>query len=147
MSMNLVVLTGRLVRDPELKYGQSGMAFCRFTLAVNRMKRDDPADFIGCTAFGKTAELIGEYLRKGSNTGVQGRIQTRTYEVNGEKRYGTDVIVDRIEFLDSRNSSDGGNFDTNPRSQASNGNYSQPKHVEPQQSSGVVEEEDDEFPF
>jgi single-strand DNA-binding protein len=144
--MNLVVLTGRLVRDPELKYGQSGMAFCRFTLAVNRMKKDDPADFIGCTAFGKTAELIGEYLRKGNNTGVQGRIQTRTYEVNGEKRYGTDVIVDRIEFLESR-SSGANSFESESNSKPKTTNsYNQPKHTEPKQS-GVVEEEDDEFPF
>lgn len=147
MSMNLVVLTGRLVRDPELKYGQSGMAFCRFTLAVNRMKRDDPADFISCTAFGKTAELIGEYLRKGSSTGVQGKIQTRTYEVNGEKRYGTDVIVDRIEFLDSKNNSEN-NFESNTSSKpkVTTNSYNQPKYTEPQQS-GVIEEEDDEFPF
>ncbi len=145
MSMNLVVLTGRLVRDPELKYGQSGMAFCRFTLAVNRMKKDDPADFISCTAFGKTAELIGEYLRKGNNTGVQGRIQTRTYEVNGEKRYGTDVIVDRIEFLESRNSGEN-SFESNSKPKTTTNSYNQPKYTEPKQS-GVVEEEDDEFPF
>lgn len=145
MSMNLVVLTGRLVRDPELKYGQSGMAFCRFTLAVNRMKKEDPADFIGCTAFGKTAELIGEYLRKGNNAGVQGRIQTRTYEVNGEKRYGTDVIVDRIEFLESRNNSET-SFESNskPKGTTSSDN-NQPKYTEPQQS-GIVDD-DDEFPF
>ncbi|MCK5780158.1 MAG: single-stranded DNA-binding protein [Psychrilyobacter sp.] len=142
--MNLVVLTGRLVKDPELKYGQSGMAFCRFTLAVNRMKRDDPADFIGCTAFGKTAELIGEYLRKGSNTGVQGRIQTRTYEVNGEKRYGTDVIVDRIEFLGSKN--DSGNFESTPSKPKND--YGSAKTIKKPEPTGVVDnDDDDEFPF
>ncbi|MGB6129249.1 MAG: single-stranded DNA-binding protein [Psychrilyobacter sp.] len=146
MSMNLVVLTGRLVRDPELKYGQSGMAYCKFTLAVNRMRKDDPADFISCAAFGKTAELIGEYLRKGNNTGVQGRIQTSTYEVNGEKRYRTEVIVDRIEFLESR-SSGTNSFETDSNSKPKTANsYNQPKYTEPKQS-GVVEEEDDEFPF
>ncbi|WP_424504706.1 single-stranded DNA-binding protein [Psychrilyobacter sp.] len=144
--MNLVVLTGRLVRDPELKYGQSGMAYCKFTLAVNRMRKDDPADFISCAAFGKTAELIGEYLRKGNNTGVQGRIQTSTYEVNGEKRYRTEVIVDRIEFLESR-SSGTNSFETDSNSKPKTANsYNQPKYTEPKQS-GVVEEEDDEFPF
>jgi len=146
MSMNLVVLTGRLVRDPELKYGQSGMAYCKFTLAVNRMRKDDPADFISCAAFGKTAELIGEYLRKGNNTGVQGRIQTSTFEVNGEKRYRTEVIVDRIEFLESRNS--GANSfesDSNSKPKTTN-SYNQPKYTEPKQS-GVVEDDDDEFPF
>ena len=148
MSMNLVVLTGRLVRDPELKYGQSGMAYCKFTLAVNRMRKDDPADFIGCAAFGKTAELIGEYLRKGNNTGVQGKIQTSTYEVNGEKRYRTEVIVDRIEFLESRNSGTNSfesDSNSKPKSKTTN-SYNQPKYTEPKQS-GVVEEEDDEFPF
>jgi single-strand DNA-binding protein len=87
--------------------------------------------------------LIGEYLRKGNNTGVQGRIQTRTYEVNGEKRYGTDVIVDRIEFLESRNSSDN-SFESNSKPKTNS--YNQPKYTEPQ-TSGVVEEDDDEFPF
>jgi single-strand DNA-binding protein len=144
--MNLVVLTGRLVRDPELKYGQSGMAYCKFTLAVNRMRKDDPADFISCAAFGKTAELIGEYLRKGNNTGVQGRIQTSTFEVNGEKRYRTEVIVDRIEFLESRSSS-ANSFESDSNSKPKTTNsYNQPKYTEPKQS-GVVEEEDDEFPF
>ena len=133
MSMNLVVLTGRLVRDPELKYGQSGSAYCKFTLAVNRMKRDDPADFINCTAFGKTAELIGEYLRKGNNTGVQGRIQTRTYEVNGEKRYGTDIIVDRIEFLESKNK-------TSSESES-------PYDFKPAQKYSMDDEYDDGLPF
>lgn len=98
--MNLVVLTGRLARDPELKHGQSGTAYCRFTLAVNRVAKNE-TDFIGCTAFGKTAELVGEYLRKGSMIGVQGRLQTSSYETNGEKRYKTDVIVDRVEFLNN----------------------------------------------
>jgi len=146
MSMNLVVLTGRLTRDPELKYGQSGMAFCRFTLAVNRMRKDDPADFINCTAFGKTAELIGEYLRKGNNTGVQGKLQTSTYEVNGEKRYRTDVIVDRIEFLESRNSGEN-SFASNSSPKTTTNSYNQPKYTEPQETNVVEEDDDDEFPF
>ncbi|MBZ4683927.1 MAG: single-strand binding protein [Fusobacteriales bacterium] len=133
MSMNLVVLTGRLARDPELKYGQSGTAYCRFTLAVNRVAKDE-ADFIGCTAFGKTAELVGEYLRKGSMIGVQGRLQTSSYEVNGEKRYRTDVIIDRVEFLESKSSST-----------VSEDTVNIPKSPEPLENS--YEEDDDEFPF
>lgn len=120
--MNLVVLTGRITKDVEVKYGQSGMAFCKFSLAVNRMKKDDPADFINCAAFGKTAELIGEYLGKGSRLGVQGRIQTGTYEVKGEKRYSTDVMVEKIEFLESKASA-------------------------PQPQKKQVEESTDSFPF
>jgi single-strand DNA-binding protein len=133
MSMNLVVLTGRLARDPELKYGQSGTAYCRFTLAVNRVAKDE-ADFIGCTAFGKTAELVGEYLRKGSMIGVQGRLQTSSYEVNGEKRYRTDVIIDRVEFLESKSSST-----------VSEDTVNIPKSPEPLENS--YEDDDDEFPF
>ena len=101
MAFNLVILTGRLTKDPELKYGASGTAYCKFTLAVNRMKKDDPADFIFCSAFGKTAELIAEYVKKGHHLGVQGRLQQDTYEKDGEKISKTGVTVDKIEFLES----------------------------------------------
>ena len=101
MAFNLVILTGRLTKDPELKHGSSGTAYCKFTLAVNRMKKDDPADFIFCSAFGKTAELIAEYVKKGHQLGVQGRLQQDTYEKDGEKISKTGVTVDKIEFLES----------------------------------------------
>ena len=101
MAFNLVILTGRLTNDPELKYGASGTAYCKFTLAVNRMKKDDPADFIFCSAFGKTAELIAEYVKKGHQLGVQGRIQQDTYGKDGQKISKTGVTVDKIEFLES----------------------------------------------
>ena len=101
MAFNLVILTGRLTKEPELKYSASGTAYCKFTLAVNRMKKDDPADFIFCSAFGKTAELIAEYVRKGHQLGVQGRLQQDTYEKDGEKISKTGVTVDKIEFLES----------------------------------------------
>ena len=101
MAFNLVILTGRLTKEPELKYGASGTAYCKFTLAVNRMKKDDPADFIFCSAFGKTAELIAEYVKKGHQLGVQGRLQQDTYEKDGEKISKTGVTVDKIEFLES----------------------------------------------
>ena len=101
MAFNLVILTGRLTKEPELKYGASGTAYCKFTLAVNRMKKDDPADFIFCSAFGKTAELVAEYVKKGHQLGVQGRLQQDTYEKDGEKISKTGVTVDKIEFLES----------------------------------------------
>ncbi len=101
MAFNLVILTGRLTKEPELKFGASGTAYCKFTLAVNRMKKDDPADFIFCSAFGKTAELIAEYVSKGHQLGVQGRLQQDTYEKDGEKISKTGVTVDKIEFLES----------------------------------------------
>ena len=101
MAFNLVILKGRLTKEPEIKFGASGTAYCKFTLAVNRMKKDDPADFIFCSAFGKTAELIAEYVKKGHQLGVQGRLQQDTYEKDGEKISKTGVTVDKIEFLES----------------------------------------------
>ena len=100
--MNLTILTGRLTKDPEVKFGQTGKAYARFTLAVNRPFSKDEVDFINCVAFGKTAELIVEYLRKGHKVGVTGRLQMNRYEVNGEKRTSYDVIVDTVEFLESK---------------------------------------------
>ena len=102
--MNVTVLVGRLTKDPEVKFGQTGKAYARFTLAVNRPFSKDEVDFINCVAFGKTAELIAEYLRKGHKVGITGRLQMNKYEVNGEKRTSYDVIVDTIEFLESKQS-------------------------------------------
>lgn len=103
--MNRVILVGRLARDPELRTTNSGMSVCRFTVAVDRRgaKEGQPtADFIGCIAFGKTAETINQYLGKGRRIALEGHIQTGSYEKDGQKRYTTDVIVDRFDFIDSR---------------------------------------------
>lgn len=141
MAFNLVILTGRLTKEPELKYSASGMAYCRFTLAVNRMKKDDGADFISCTAFGKTAELIAEYVKKGHQLGVQGRIQQETYEKDGEKISKTGVTVDKIEFLES-------NKTESTTSEPKKSNKVNPKPdlnlVEPKVE---IEDLDLEFPF
>lgn len=100
--MNNVTLTGRLTRDPELKYANNGTAFCKFTVAVNRDFNREEADFINCLAFKKTAETIAEYLSKGKRIALQGRIQTGNYEnKNGEKVNTFEVIVDKFEFIDS----------------------------------------------
>lgn len=136
--MNLVVLTGRLTRDPELKYGQSGKAYSRFSLAVDRPFAKGEADFINCVAFGKTAELVGEYLRKGRKVGVNGKLQMSRYEVNGEKRTSYDVLVDAIEFLESKGSSSGDSY--------GGGDYSSNQVAEPSNSEMPVPD-DDEFPF
>lgn len=100
--MNLIVLTGRLTRDPEVKVGQSGKVFTRFSIAVDRTFKKGEVDFINCVAFGKTAELIGEYLRKGDKAGFQGALQTNRYEKDGEKRTSYDVAVNQIEFLSNK---------------------------------------------
>ena len=112
MSVNNVVLVGRLTKDVELKYTQSGMAVAKFILAVNRQfkKEGQPdADFITCTAFSKTAENLANFMRKGSQIGVVGNIQTGSYDdKDGKRVYTTDVICNNIQFLESRQEQQGG---------------------------------------
>ena len=103
--MNSVQLIGRLTRDPQVSYGAASQtAVCRFTVAIDRAKgrdgEDRGADFISVVCFGKTAELCERYISKGRLVGVSGRIQTGSYEKNGQKVYTTDVVADRVEFLD-----------------------------------------------
>lgn len=104
--MNQVVLIGRLTKDPETSVSQSNTMVSRFTLAVDRdYKRDgeQTADFIRIITFGKTAENIDAYIRKGRQVAVHGRIQTGSYtNKDGVKVYTTDVIADRVEFLGGR---------------------------------------------
>ena len=99
--MNLVTLIGRLTRDPELKYSQSGKAFCKFSIAVTREFNRDEADFINCVAWDKRAETIAEYLRKGRRIALQGRLSVRSYEQSGETKWMTEVIVDKFDFIQS----------------------------------------------
>lgn len=101
--MNIVCITGRTTADIDLKYTPSGTAVAKFTLAVQRQGKDKDSDFISCTAFGKTAEVLAEYVNKGNRIEVSGRIQTGTYEdKQGNKRKSFDVIVDRFGFLESK---------------------------------------------
>lgn len=103
--MNKVVLVGRLTKDPELRYAPgSDTAVCKFTLAVNRMKKDE-ADFINCVAFNKTAELIAQYFLKGRQIAISGSIRTGSYlKDDGAKVYTTDVVVETFDFIDSNSS-------------------------------------------
>ena len=108
--INRVVLVGRLTKDPELRYTPSGVAMARFTLAVNRtfsnQQGEREADFINCVVWRKQAENTANYLKKGSLAGVEGRIQTGSYEgQDGKRVYTTDVVADSVQFLEPRNSS------------------------------------------
>lgn len=102
--MNSVLITGRLVKNVECKYTQSQMAVAQFTVAVNRPKKngeDNGADFPRCIAFGKTAENLEKFTSKGRLIAVQGRIQTGSYKNKaGDTVYTTDVVADRVEFLE-----------------------------------------------
>ena len=99
--MNKVMLIGRLTKDPELNFAaNSGTAVGRFTIAVTRQFKKEETDFINCIAFGKTGEIIAQYLTKGSPIAVTGNIRTGSYDAkDGTKRYTTDVVVESFDFI------------------------------------------------
>lgn len=105
--INRVVLIGRLTRDPELRKTQNGTSVCSFTLAVNRRQNQDgtqDADFINCVAWNKLADNIQLYQKKGNQLGIEGRINTRSYDnQQGQKVYVTEVVAENVQFLTPRN--------------------------------------------
>lgn len=129
--MNKSILVGRLTRDPEVRYsqGENANAVARFTIAVNRRFKNSEgnydADFINCVAFGKSAEFIEKYFKKGMAIGITGRIQTGNYtNKDGVKVYTTDVVVEEAEFVESKNSggsSASSNVPTNNNSPSADG--------------------------
>ena len=166
--INRVVLVGRLTKDPELRYTPSGVAMARFTLAVNRtfsnQQGEREADFINCVVWRKQAENTANYLKKGSLAGVEGRIQTGSYEgQDGKRVYTTDVVADSVQFLEPRNSSGernqgGQSSGGNVQQQSSTPSYQQKQPMNQQNytrvdndpfanSSGPIEVSDDDLPF
>lgn len=154
--MNLVVLNGRLTRDPELKFGQSGKAYSRFSIAVDRPfqsssdKNSQTADFINCVAFGKTAEFIGEYFRKGRKILLNGKLQMSQYESEGKKVTTYVVVVDSVEFGESKASSGASDISSYGHSESKSTNNVMETPVFDDNSSddiGTPAEIDDEFPF
>jgi len=100
--LNKVVLMGRITQDLELRYSQSNVAVCRFSIAVDRrfakQGEERQTDFINIVSFGKTAEFVSKYFEKGRMINVVGSIQTGSYEKDGRKVYTTDVIADEVNF-------------------------------------------------
>lgn len=112
ITLNKVILMGRLTRDPEIRYsqGENKMAVGRYTLAVDRKYRregEDNADFVSCMCFGKAAEFAEKYLHKGTKIIIAGRIQTGSYtNKDGNRVFTTDVVVEEQEFAESKGSAD-----------------------------------------
>ena len=108
--MNSVNLTGRFARDPDVRYTDGGTSIARFTVACDRRYKQEggpTADFINCIAFGKTAEFIEKYFRKGMKIELTGRIQTGSYtNQEGNKVYTTDVVAEQVGFAESKASSE-----------------------------------------
>ncbi len=166
--INNVVLVGRMTKDPELKYTQGGVAVTRFTLAVNRpftnQQGQREADFVNCVTWRKQAENTANFLRKGSLTGIEGRIQTSNFEgKDGNRVFMTEVVADSVQFLEPR-SSNAERSESNPGAQSQGGNQQkQPNQQTNQQPSqqnytrtnddpfstggGPIEVSDDDLPF
>ena len=109
--LNRVCIVGRLTRDPDLKYTGNGVAVVNFTVAVDRdFKNSDgerETDFLPVTAWRQAAEFVGEYVKKGRLVSVDGRLQSRRYEKDGETRTAYDVVADSVQALDKARTDDG----------------------------------------
>lgn len=132
--MNTITLLGRLTKNPEARYTSTGKAVTLFTLAVNRPYTNSDgqreADFINCQAWGKTAEVIGNHVSKGDRLLAEGRLQIRSYtDKEGVKRYVTEVVVNRVEFIEQKK-------DSNVKTEAS-----------PMDDFGSADFEQDSIPF
>jgi len=104
MYLNKVILIGNLTRDPELKAIPSGTKVCTFSLATNRVykdkdgKKQEIVEYHNVVVFARVAELVAQYLKKGSQAYVEGRLQTRSWEQNGEKKYRTEIVAETVQF-------------------------------------------------
>lgn len=151
--INRVVLVGRLTKDVDLKYTPSGVAMARFTLAVNRtfsnQQGEREADFINCLVWRKQAENTANFLSKGSLAGIEGRIQTGSYEgQDGKRVYTTDVVADSVQFLEPKNGQATQNNGTTGQPQMNNqSNYTKVDEDPFANNSGPTEVSDDDLPF
>lgn len=169
--INRVVLVGRLTKDPEYKVTPSGVSVATFTLAINRnftnAQGERQADFINCIVFRKQAENVNNYLNKGSLAGVEGRLQSRSYDnQEGRKVFVTEVICDSVQFLEPKNSQNNANsnaqqtnynqttntsYNQNNVAQGqnnANNEYTQPPQNNPfANASGPIEIDDSTLPF
>ena len=174
MSINKVLISGNLTRDPELRQTASGMPVLSFGVAVNDRRRnqqtgewEDYPNFVDCTMFGNRASSLSRYLSKGIKVAIEGRLRYSSWEKDGQKRSKLEVIVDELEFMTSRNGSQdagnggygsngygqqGGYSQSNAYSQPANGGYTQPVGGYAQTTSAPVVDPassvyDDEIPF
>jgi single-strand DNA-binding protein len=141
-NINKSILGGRLTADVELKQTQSGKQVCSFTLAVNRrLSANNETDFINCTAWGKTAEFISKYFKKGSSLCIVGSIQVRSWQdQNGNKRYATEVVADEALFVD-------GKTEQEADSALAKGSYIPDAYNAPQTANFEAVSADDDLPF
>ena len=144
--INRVVLVGRLTKDVEVRKTTTGLSVASFTVACDRRGQKNPdgssqADFINCTAWRQSADFLGQYARKGAMVGVEGRIQTRSYDdQQGQRRYVTEVVCDNVNLLESKSQSMARAQQSNDYSNSGYGqqSYQQPYQQQPYQPAGQV---------
>ena len=161
--VNKVILLGNLGKDPEVKYTQSGMAVARFSLATTERAKDkdgnwnDKTEWHNVVAFGRTAEVAGEYLKKGRSVYIEGRLQTRKYtDKDGVEKYATDIRVDQMQMLGSRQGQgapagdddygQGGGGYSRPAAPAPRPSTPAPRQA-PSKSASGFDDMDDDIPF
>jgi single-strand DNA-binding protein len=148
--MNSVNIIGRLTKENELKYSASGTAVLKNSLAVNRKFKKDETDFINILAFGKTAELMANHLNKGDQVGIEGHIQTGSYEKEGKKVYTFEVVVDNITFIGSRKDAQQQNNQSHTNTSSNDKTRSQGNTKvgdDPFAGNGTIDISDDMLPF
>lgn len=148
--INRVILVGRLTKDPEYRTTPNGTDVANFTLAVNRNFKskngEQQADFINVVVFRNQAQNVNNYLSKGSLAGVDGRIQSRSYEnKEGQRVFVTEVVADSVQFLEPNNNNQKNNQSQQQRGQAPTGNN--PFGNGMQNANGPIEITDDDLPF
>jgi single-strand DNA-binding protein len=133
MYLNKAMIYGNLTRDPELKSLPSGMQVCSFSIATNRVyndrdgKRQEQADYHNVVVFGRQAETSAKYLKKGSGAYVEGRMQTRSWDKDGQKHYRTEVVADRVQFGPRTDGGGGGNSAPQSSAAPDKGNEAPPQ--------------------
>lgn len=160
--MNRVVLVGRLTRDPDLRYTPTGVAVANFTLAINRpftnQDGNREADFINCVVWRRPAENLANYMKKGNQVGVDGRLQSRSYEgQDGKTVYVTEVVADSVQFLESKGASQGQDTSGFQQNQGYNQNQNRQQSQQQQSSQNQsnpfsnegepIDISDDDLPF
>jgi len=162
--LNRVVLVGRLTRDPDLRYTPNGVAVANFTLAVNRpfsnQQGNRDADFINCVVWRRQAENLANFMKKGSQVGVDGRLQTRTFEgQDGKTVFVTEVVADSVQFLESKGTSQsrgGGQESSSPGFQQNQNQHQGQRQGQNQSQGGSnpfenegepIDISDDDLPF
>ena len=154
--INTCVLTGRIVNDPEMRYTTSGMAVVNFRLAIDRGRKSpdgqDQTDFLDIVALQKTAELVAQYMDKGAMIGVEGRIQSRTWQTNdGQKRYAVEIVANNVHFMESKSEADrrraakGVSAPSVPPAQSASGGQSEPGPMPPPAEDYGTVRDDDPF--